>query len=235
MFKLFKGNTLYFPGCLTKKVYPEIEDNYKKILEKSGIDFIMLEQQFCCGSPPLNAGYEKDFLKLAEKNLKTFEDYSIKKVITNCPACYGMLKEYEKHFPKRGVKVEYITTIVLKAIKKGKLKLKKVSGRVTYHDPCHLGRYAQLYEDPRTILKKMGYTIIEMQDHHAQSLCCGGGAGVASNRKKLGDKMSEERLKQAKKTRAKMLVTTCPLCTARLDNPSVKVKEFSQALIEVIK
>ncbi len=82
--KLLGGNTLYYPGCLTKFVAVELKEKYEKILRKLGIDFITLyEFELCCGSPALKAGYEVDFRKLAEKNLKIFKDHAVKKIITN--------------------------------------------------------------------------------------------------------------------------------------------------------
>ena len=96
--KLLGGNTLYYPGCMTKFVLKDIESNYEKILRKSGIDFIKLKDlEVCCGSPVLNAGYDNDFKTLAMKNLDVFKKHGIKKIITSCPACY---KTFHKDYPK---------------------------------------------------------------------------------------------------------------------------------------
>jgi len=100
--KILGGNTLYYPGCLTKFVAKELKEKYEKILRKIGIDFIELsELEKCCGSPALKAGYLEDFKKLAEENLKIFKDHSVKKIITNCPACAMTFKiEYSKALGK---------------------------------------------------------------------------------------------------------------------------------------
>ena len=92
--KILGGNTLYYPGCLTKFVAKDLKENYKKILRSLGIDFIELaEIEVCCGSPVLKAGYADDFKNLAEKNLKIFKEHSVKKIITNCPACFLVFKK----------------------------------------------------------------------------------------------------------------------------------------------
>lgn len=228
MFDWF-GNTLYFPGCLTNKAYPELQENYEKIFKKMGLDFIKTPQKYCCGSPVLNAGYDEEYEKLVEKNKHLFKKYSVKKIVTNCPSCYHVLK-------KQGFNVEHATTTILKAIMEGKLQpLKREREKMTYHDPCHLGRYSNQYEEPRKALKLLGYELVEMKDNKGQALCCGGGGGVANNQPSLSDEMSEERVNQAENTGAEVLVTTCPLCAAKLDNPRLKVKEFSQAVLEAIR
>ena len=95
--KLFGQNTLYYPGCLTKFVAKDLKEKYEKILRKFGIDFIELsELEKCCGSPALKAGYPEDFKKLAQENLKIFKEHVVKKIVTNCPACFMILKKYYK-------------------------------------------------------------------------------------------------------------------------------------------
>ena len=136
---LFGGNTLYYPGCLTKFVAKDLEENYKKILNKIGIDFIMLKDfEVCCGNPILNAGHEKETKELAEKNFKLFKDRGVKKIITSCPACFHMFnKNYPKLIEKWDIKVEHITQTISKAVKEGKINPKKLGIDITYHDPCH--------------------------------------------------------------------------------------------------
>ena len=227
--KILGGNTLYYPGCLTKFVAKDLKEEYEKILRKLGIDFIELsELELCCGSPALKAGYDKDFKKLAEKNLKIFKDHSVKKIITNCPACFMILKKYYKEFlgEKWDIEVEHITQIIAKRIKNSNSKNKKI----TYHDPCHLGRQMGVYDEPREIIKKLGYEITEMELNSLESFCCGGGGGVKSNEPELANKIAKDRIAQAKKTNVKILCTACPLCYLHLKENSseIKVKELSE-------
>jgi heterodisulfide reductase subunit D len=241
--KIFKGNTLYYPGCLSKFVAKELTENYRRILREAGIDFIELaDLEFCCGSPALKAGYSDDFKKLAEKNLQVFKDHSVGKIITHCPACFMIFKkEYPKVLgDKWDITALHVTEVLneklkiknLKLIENWKLKIENSSQRlVTYHDPCHLGRQMGVYEPPRAVIKSLGYEIKEMDLNKNQNFCCGGGGGVQSNEKDLADKIAKDRIAMAKKTGAKILVTPCPLCYLHLkknaEGEDIEVKELS--------
>ena len=143
--KILGGNILYYPGCLTKFVMKDLEKNYEEILRKCRIDFIKLtDVEVCCGSPVLNTGYENDFKTLAKKNLEIFKKHSIKKIITSCPACYKTFhKDYRELLGDEwDIEVEHVTQTIANALKSGKLRVKKLrSKKLTYHDPCHLGRH----------------------------------------------------------------------------------------------
>lgn len=221
--KLSRGNTLYYPGCLTKFVLKDIETNYKKILKEIGIEFIMLgEMEFCCGSPVINAGYKKEYEELVEKNREIFKKYGIGKIITNCPACYKTLKE---NYPE--VEVEHATQTIWKNIKK--MKLKSFNEKITYHDPCHLGRHSGIYEEPRNILKALNFKIEEIRNNKENSMCCGGGAGLRVNSPETAAKITKILEKEIK---TKKVVTTCPLCYSQLKEQTNKeVLEISQLLI----
>lgn len=228
--KIFKGNTLYYPGCLTKFALRNIQKNYEKILRDEGVDFIMLkDKELCCGSPVKNAGEKKEFEELARKNLKIFKDHSVDRVITNCPACAQVFKkDYKEILGKEwDVEVRHITEIM-----SDRENLKKSSGEVTYHDPCHLGRSLGIYEKPRKIIQGKGYKIKEMKLNRNESYCCGGGGGVKSNAPKLSNRIAQDRIDQAKKLKVGKLVTTCPMCYLNLKNNSksedLDVKELSE-------
>jgi Fe-S oxidoreductase len=223
LFELFKfGNTLYYAGCLTKFAAPELEENYKKILVKLGIDFITTPEFNCCGSPVLNAGYEKDFKQLVNKNREIFNKYSIKRIITNCPACYNILKE------EYSINVEHISQTLFRKLRKIKPIYK---GEITYHDPCHLGRYADIYNEPRKVLEKLGFRVVEMEDTKEKALCCGGGAGLKTNYPELANKIAKKRIGQCK---TKKLVTVCPLCYKHLKENAkgTDVFELSELLTD---
>ncbi len=219
---------------MSKFAFPEIQKNYEKILRKCGIDFIKLEElEVCCGSPVLNAGYFKSFEILAKKNLSLFKDHAVKKIITSCPACLKTFKlEYPKFLEKFDIEVEHITQTIWKAIENGKLKLNKKLGKATYHDPCHLGRYCGIYEEPRNIVKALGLDLVEMEFSRELAFCCGGGGGTKSNYPELSEEISKERIKQAEKTKAEILITSCPMCFACLKEASknIKVVELSELI-----
>jgi Fe-S oxidoreductase len=245
--KIFKGNTLYYPGCLSKFVAKELVENYRRILRQAGFDFIELaDSEVCCGSPALKAGYNEDFKKLAEKNLQVFRDHSVGRIITHCPTCSLI---FRRHYPevlgeKWDIAVLHMTEALnsklktqnSKLIKNWKLKIENSrQGRVvTYHDPCHLGRQMGVYEAPREVIKSLGYEIKEMELCRNMSFCCGGGGGVHANEFELAGKIAKDRIAMAKKTGAKILVTPCPLCYLNLKNnvkdEDIEVKELSQLM-----
>lgn len=219
--KLTSGNVLYYPGCLTHFVLPDIEENYQKILTQLGVDFIFLPEFNCCGSPVIHAGYRKDFEGLREKNAEFLKKYGVSKIITNCPACFRILSDC-------GFNAEHVTQTIWKNIKKLKAKH---SGKITYHDPCHLGRHSGIYEEPRNILKAIGFEVIELPNCRENSMCCGGGAGLKTNYPELANEIAKGVVEQVK---TKKMVTPCPLCYKHFkENASgIEVLEFSEVLIE---
>lgn len=228
MEKFTRTNTLYYPGCLTKFGLPEIRKNYEDILKKNGIDFIITENENCCGSPVLNAGYETDFIELVEKNNKLFRDAGVRKIITNCPACFNMLKNiYPKYDKNWDFEVEHITQTLAKKLDSIKSPEK---GKVFYHEPCHLGRHAGVYDEPREIIENLGF---EIENEKKKSICCGGGGGLRNNNINLSKKMAERCMGCVK---SKDVITTCPLCYSQLKEFTDKnVMELSQCLKDLKK
>jgi len=231
MFKKLKEllsskNTLYYPGCLTQTVLPNIQKNYENILNRIGIDYIYLKTEInCCGSPTHNAGYKKDFNTLKEKNKNILYEYSIGKIITNCPACYHILKT------QYNIEVIHITQLIAENLKKLNLNNNNNTEPITYHDPCHLGRHSGIYEEPRAIITSMGYTLKELPKNRRGSPCCGGGAGLRSNYPDLSDAVAKNILKQ---TPSERIVTCCPLCYAHLKenakNTKIEIIELSELI-----
>jgi len=234
------GNVLFYPGCMEKFVLKKHQENYENILRKVGIDFIKLKDlEACCGSPVLNAGYFTDFETLVKKNYKIFREHGVKKIITPCPACFKTFKlEYPKFLDDFNIEVEHITQTIWNAIENGKLKVKKIKKpvKVTYHDPCHLGRYGVVYEEPREILKVLGYELVEMKFNREMAWCCGGGGGLRSNYPELSGEIAKERMKHAEEVKADMIVNACPMCFSCLNDFSKKVKsvELSSLIVDRI-
>ena len=231
--KFFKGNTLFYPGCLTKVVLKDILEKYKKILKDEGIDFIVLrDQEMCCGSPAKNAGAKDEFKRLAEKNLKIFKEHGVDRIISNCPACVAVFRiDYPEILgDKWDIEVQHMTEV----IDIEKMPQKKMTGKTaTYHDPCHLGRVLGIYDQPREIIKKAGYELVEMELTRNKSFCCGGGGGLKSNDTELSNSIAKDRVELAKQTKADVLITSCPMCVANLKENSggLETKELSEILI----
>lgn len=216
------SNTLYFPGCVTQYALPDIQAGYEDLLRRAGIDFIMLAgETLCCGSPVKRAGYLDDFEDLKAKNLEVFERFSVRRIITNCPGCYHtLLHDY-------GLDAFHIAQV---------LPAEAISSPnptsvdpLTYHDPCHLGRWSGVYDEPRRLLSAAGWEVEELPDNREQSLCCGAGGGLKANFPDLADAIACERLEMVDNGR---LCTACPLCYAHFKQNAdgIEVLEFSQAL-----
>jgi len=228
--KIKNRTILYYPGCLTKSVLPEIQKNYEEILNNLGIDFIMLkDEEYCCGSPVLRAGLKKDYEEIKEKNIEIFKNHSIGLIITNCPACYNMLK-FQYKLEDYGIKVEHITQTLKRYEKKLKNLNKNIS--ITYHDPCHLGRLSDVYNEPREILKDLGYNIKELPSNREKSMCCGGGGGLINNNPELSKKIAEGVLNEAEKDSC--MTSPCPMCYYQFKQNSkdINIKEFSEIILD---
>jgi heterodisulfide reductase subunit D len=238
-----KGNNLYYPGCLTKFVLQDKLDNYKEILNLLGIDFILIPEMKCCGSPPLNAGYEKESYDLAKQNAELLQKRKVGKIITNCPACYKVFSQDYRQLLKSqnwSIEVEHITVTILNRLKEKPTLIKsQVSEKIIYHDPCHLGRHSKIYEEPREVLKMLGYTVLEMRNNRQNSLCCGGGAGVKSNFPEISNNIAKQVLRQAKVAGATTIVSTCPLCFSQFKenfkDSGIEVIEYSDAVLAALK
>ncbi len=226
-FYITNTNVLYYPGCLTKFLLKDIKENYKQILKYFGIEYIEINEIGCCGSPVLNSGYRKDFEKLVKDNKKILEDYGVGTIISNCPSCCSIFRRYYSEY-----KVYHITEIVEID------KLKKVfpDQNITYHDPCHLGRYLNVYERPRKILKNLGFNIVEMENNRKNSNCCGGGGNLNNNFPQISSKLAKSRIQEALNTSCDILITACPMCYLQLkknSNNMIKVLELSEVLIRM--
>lgn len=220
------GNVLYYPGCLTHFALPEIEENYIRILKRMGIDAIVLPEFNCCGSPVKHAGYKGDFENLKNKNAELFRKYGIKKIITNCPACFLTLKN-------SGFNAEHIAQTLYARI--NKLEQGSGKGHIAYHDPCHLGRHSSIYEEPRSILKRLGYEVVELASSRENSLCCGAGAGMKANHPEIANMAAKICLQGCA---AEKLVSTCPLCYMHFRENArngMEVLEFSEVLAKELK
>ncbi|MFA4960372.1 MAG: (Fe-S)-binding protein [Candidatus Pacearchaeota archaeon] len=229
------SNTLYFPGCLTKEVLKEQFENYKKIFNLLGIDYIMLsKEEVCCGLPVLNGGYKKDARKLAQQNFELFKKYNVRKIITNCPSCYHTFSEiYPKLIRDWDIEVEHATITILNALKNKKFKSQEKE-IVSYHDPCHLGRYSGIYDEPRKVIELLGGKIKELKYNRNNALCCGGGGGVRANFPEIAKDVAKKRVEYLDENTEK-IISPCGLCYLNLKTATDKSEEFSSFVLRKLK
>ena len=221
--------TLYFPCC-----YPSYEPRLKKIsqatasiLNNTGVDYgILGSKEMCCGESVRKAGNEDLFKRLAKENIKTFIDNGVKKIVASSPHCFHTIKNEYSEF-KVNFEILHTSQYLLGLIKKGRLQFtKEYPKKVTYHDPCYLGRHNSIYEEPREVLKKVpGLELVEMPDSRQESLCCGMGGGRIWMETAKGERFSDIRLQQAIETGADVLVTTCPYCISQFEDSRLTLKE----------
>lgn len=222
--KLAGSNTLYYPGCVTRYALPEVGRRYEELLRRAGVDLIILPgETLCCGSPVKRAGYTADFAELKRKNLDIFARFSVRKIITNCPGCYHTFKhDYE-------LEAYHVAQVLAQRQWAGKRPQTTNGDALTYHDPCHLGRWSGIYNEPRQLLAQAGWAVAELPDNREHSLCCGAGGGLKSNFPELADAIAQNRLAQVENGR---LCTACPLCYAhfKANANGVEVIELGEAL-----
>ncbi len=185
-----------------------------RLMKQAGINFgILGEEERCCGDPARRLGAEHLFQMLAAANIQTLTSYNIKKIVTACPHCYNTLKN---EYPRMGGQFEVIhhSQFIGELINSGKITIPRSRDAViTYHDACYLGRYNNLYEAPRQVLKSIpGVTLVEMEKNLKNGFCCGGGGGRMWLEEETGQRINEIRFSQAIDTRAGMLATACPFC-----------------------
>ena len=220
---------LYFPGC-----YPSYDPRLKKvaratvnILKRAGVDFgILGVAENCCGESIRKTGDEELFTRLAKKNIKTFIDNGVKKILVSSPHCYHTFKNEYPEFMVN-FEVVHITQFLFELINEGKIEFTKEYGKkVTYHDPCYLGRHNGIYEEPREAIKKVpGLELIEMPDSREDSLCCGGGGGRIWMETPKGERFSDLRLEQAIGVGAEVLVTACPYCITNFEDSRLTLED----------
>ena len=237
---------LYFPGC-----YLSYDPRLKKvarataaILNRAGVDFgILGSKENCCGESIRKTGDEELFKRLARENIKTFIDNGVKKILVSSPHCYHTFKNEYPEF-KVNFEVIHISQYLFELIREGRLKISGDYGKkVTYHDPCYLGRHNGIFDEPRQALMKIpGLELIEMPDTRLNSLCCGGGGGRIWMETLKGERFSDLRLEQAIGVGAEVLVTSCPYCITHFeesrialeDNKATEIKDITEIIAEVI-
>ena len=212
---------LYFVGC-----YLSYDPRMKKvatatanILNKAGVKFgILGDKESCCGESIRKTGSEQVFKDLAKGNIKTFIDNGVKKIIVSSPHCFHTFKNEYPEFMVN-FEVVHMSQYLLELINEGRLELKgEFPKKVTYHDPCYLGRHNNVYDEPREVLKKIsGLELIEMEAHGKNSLCCGGGGGRIWMDTPKEERFSDIRLEQANEVGAQILATACPYCITNFE------------------
>ena len=231
---------LYFVGCAASydKRNQKVATALVKVLQKAGLKVgILGAEEACCGDAAMRGGNEYLFHSLATANLEVFKAYGVKKVITTCPHGYNMLKKEYANFAKAAVgsdgnpleyniEVYHHTEVIADLVKSGKIKLKEsLNEKITYHDSCFLGRYNEIYAEPRDVLAAIpGTEYVEMSRHHDRSFCCGAGGARMFIEEHLGTRINQFRTKDAQSSGAAKICTACPFCMTMLSDGAVELE-----------
>ncbi|CAZ97881.1 (Fe-S)-binding protein [Zobellia galactanivorans] len=235
-----KPEVLFWVGCAGS-----FDDRAKKItkafvqlLNKANVSFAVLgTEESCTGDPAKRAGNEFLFQMQAVTNIEVMNAYGINKIVTACPHCFNTIKN---EYPGLGGQYEVVhhTQFLKTLFEDGRITLEggKFKGkRITYHDPCYLGRANNVYEAPREMIRKLDAELIEMKSCRQKGLCCGAGGAQMFKEPEKGDKdVNIERTEQAMETQPEIIAAACPFCnTMMTDGVKNKEKEGAIAVMDI--
>lgn len=218
-----QDKVLYWAGCTASYLENDIAKNGMRLLRDGGLDpEILGSDEWCCGAPFLMAGKWDKYEEIFKHNIKEIKKRDVDKVVASCPGCWVNLEHYYKNWAEKldkewDIEIEHITQTLSEMIENGDLEFsEKLDQTVTYHDPCHIGRHGDIYDEPREVIEALpGVENKEMEHNREDALCCG------SVLTRIGDQEASKdianlKLEEAKETDADQLVTTCPCCEFQL-------------------
>jgi len=226
---------LFWVGCAGSfdERAKKITKAFVKILHNAGVDFAVLgAEESCSGDPAKRSGNEFLFQMQAMTNIEVMNAYEVKKIVTTCPHCFNTLKN---EYPELGGKYEVIhhTQLLRDLLDDGRMTIAEGTfkgKRITYHDPCYLGRANNIYEAPRELIKKLDAELVEMKSCKSRGLCCGAGGAQMFKEPENGNKdINIERTEQALETQPDIIAAGCPFCNTMLSD-GVKNKEKEDSL-----
>jgi len=213
-----------------------------KILDKIGVEFAVLgPEESCTGDPAKRAGNEFVFQMMAMTNIEILNAYEVKKIVTACPHCFNIIKN---EYPELGGVYEVVhhTQFLKQLMQEGRLKIEggKFEGKkITFHDPCYLGRANGEYEAPRNLLQKLDAELVEMKRCKSNGLCCGAGGAQMFKEPEKGKKdINVERTEEALTEKPNIIATGCPFCMTMMTdgvkhvNSDVQVKDIAELIAE---
>ena len=226
---------LFWVGCAGSfdERAKKITKAFVNLLNNAGVDFAVLgAEESCTGDPAKRSGNEFLFQMQAMTNIEVMNAYEVKKIVTTCPHCFNTLKN---EYPELGgnYQVVHHTQLLRDLLNEGKLTIAEGSfkgKRITFHDPCYLGRANGVYEAPRELIRKLDAELVEMKSCKSLGLCCGAGGAQMFKEPEPGNKdINIERTEQALETQPDLIAAGCPFCNTMLSD-GVKNKEKEDVL-----
>ncbi len=245
---VFDENTEYFLSVCCTSAYDVRSRNIAralvKILKAADVSFgVIGEEESCCGESVRKIGDEELFMNTAQKNVTLFKEKGVKKIITTSPHCFYT---FTNEYPEIGGEFEVVhyTQLLKQLLDAGKLTLKgTIDRKITYHDPCYLGRHSKVYDEPREVISMIsGGNLVEMKRIRNDSLCCGGGGGRLWMETKPEWRFSDLRIREACETGATILATACPYCISMLEDSrkttnsedAIEIKDVSELVADLV-
>ena len=235
-----KASVVFWVGCAGSfdDRAKKITKAFVKILNHTNTSFAVLgKEESCSGDPAKRAGNEFLFQMQAIQNITTLDHYGVTKIVTTCPHCFNTLKN---EYPELGgnYKVMHHTQFLKSLIKEGSLKVEGgmyKGKRITFHDPCYLGRANKIFEAPRSLIEKLDAELVEMKSCKTNGLCCGAGGAQMFKDAEAGDKeINIKRTEQALDTNPNIIAAACPFCnTMMTDGIKNKKQEHSVKILDV--
>lgn len=235
-----QAKTVYFVGCTASYRQRSVAEATVKLLEYAGQDFTLLEDEWCCGSVHLRLGYDNLGREVMRHNIDEIKRTGAETVVTSCAGCYRTYKDtYQSASSDEGLqfKVLHITELLDQLADKKMISFSTNKPiRVTYHDPCHLGRHGGVYESPRRLIERVkGAELVEMKTNRSYAHCCGAGGGVKSTYPDLAGQIARQRIGEALEIKAGLVLTACPFCKTNLTDGSnglVKIADVVEYLAD---
>ena len=234
LFQREKAKVVYFVGCVASyfPMTKKIPQSFVQILDKAGVDFTILGgEEWCCGFPLIAAGMRKKAAALIQHNLEKVKEKGAERIVFACPSCYHTWLEE----CKTDIEIFHSTQFIKKLIDEGKISFKEQRTKVTYHDPCDLGRASGVYEAPREILRAIpGVELLEMKENREQCNCCGGGGNLEMVNPDLSTALAQAKIEEIKATGADMVITACQQCV-RTILTTARRKKIPLVVMDIIE
>ncbi len=236
-------DAIFFAGCTGSYRQQTVPQLGVRVLNRANVKMNILgEDEWCCTSPLLRTGNNSESLNHAEKIVEKADNMGSKDMVMTCAGCYKTVStDFGKYYAKTGQNVYHFAQYVEKLLNEKKLTINhEYPAKVTYHDPCHLGRHSGVFDAPRNVIGKIkGMELVEMDKNRENSRCCGAGGGYKSQYNDFAVNIAAERIRDAEETGAEILITCCPFCVTNLSqgakkiNSKIKVMDLAEILIEV--
>jgi Fe-S oxidoreductase/nitrate reductase gamma subunit len=242
------GEVLFWVGCAGSydNRYKKVSRAFASIMQKAGVDFRILgTEEKCNGDTARRLGNEYLAQMMIMQNVELLNGYGVKKIVTACPHCFQSLGREYKQFGG-DYQVIHHSRFIEELINSGKLSLEEngSADKVTYHDSCYLGRYNNIYDEPRNLLSRTnGENVVEMERNRSKGFCCGAGGGRMFLEDEEGGRINEERTREALETGASTIASACPFCMTMLTDgikhfektEEVAVRDIAELVLEKIK